>query len=80
MMKKVVIIFFIIKGIVRFEFIPRGHLCEALRRKRPELCPNNWFLHHDSAPAHKVLSLSGSFWPKNLLLKWNTHPLPLIWL
>jgi hypothetical protein len=25
-------------------------------------------------------SLSSSFWPKNLLLKWNTHPVPLIWL
>jgi hypothetical protein len=25
-------------------------------------------------------SLSSSFWPKNWLLKWNTHPIPLIWL
>jgi hypothetical protein len=25
-------------------------------------------------------SLSSSFWPKNRLLKQNTHPLPLIWL
>jgi len=25
-------------------------------------------------------SLSSSFWPKNRLLKWNTHPVPLIWL
>jgi hypothetical protein len=24
--------------------------------------------------------LSSSFWPKNWLLKWNTHPVPLIWL
>jgi hypothetical protein len=23
-------------------------------------------------------SLSSSFWPKNQLLKWNTHPVPLI--
>jgi len=23
-------------------------------------------------------SLSSSFWPKNQLLKWNAHPLPLI--
>jgi hypothetical protein len=26
------------------------------------------------------LSLSSSFWLKNRLLKWNTHPVPLIWL
>jgi hypothetical protein len=25
-------------------------------------------------------SLSSSFWPKSRLLKWNTHPFPLIWL
>jgi hypothetical protein len=25
-------------------------------------------------------SLSSSFWPKNRLLKWNTHPVPLTWL
>jgi hypothetical protein len=23
---------------------------------------------------------SSSFWPKNQLLKWNTHPIPLVWL
>jgi hypothetical protein len=25
-------------------------------------------------------SLSSSSWPKNQLMKWNTHPIPLIWL
>jgi hypothetical protein len=25
-------------------------------------------------------SLSSIFWPKNQLLKWNIHPIPLIWL
>jgi hypothetical protein len=25
-------------------------------------------------------SLSSSFWPKDRLLKWNTHPVPLIWI
>jgi hypothetical protein len=25
-------------------------------------------------------SLSSSFWPKTRLLKWNTYPVPLIWL
>jgi hypothetical protein len=24
-------------------------------------------------------TLSSSFWYKNPLLKWNTHPIPLIW-
>jgi alpha-L-fucosidase len=82
---------FNIKGTVHFEFIAQGQigsqafymeeleeLHEALHRKRPELWPNDWILHHDSAPAHKVLS--SSFWPKNRLLKLNTHPIPPIWL
>jgi hypothetical protein len=25
-------------------------------------------------------ALSSSFWPKNGLMIWNTHPIPLIWL
>jgi len=25
--------------------------CEAVLRKRPELWPNDWILHHDNAPA-----------------------------
>jgi hypothetical protein len=32
-------------------------LPEAVRRKRPELWPNNWILHHDSAPVHRALSV-----------------------
>jgi hypothetical protein len=31
-------------------------LHEAVHRKRFELQPKNWILHHDNAPAHKVLS------------------------
>jgi hypothetical protein len=30
-------------------------LCETVHRKRPEIWPNNWILHHNDAPAHKVL-------------------------
>jgi len=57
------------KGTVHFEFTPQGQttnqayyveilkrIREAVRRKRPELWPNNWILHHDNAPTHKALS------------------------
>jgi hypothetical protein len=53
-MKKILITFFDIKGTVHFEFIPQGQtvnqayfveilkrLCEAVRRKRPELWPTD---------------------------------------
>jgi hypothetical protein len=63
-MKTLLITFFDIKGTVHFEFIPQGQtvnqayyveilkqLREAVRRQRPELWPNDWILHHDSAPA-----------------------------
>jgi hypothetical protein len=49
-------------------------LRKAVRRKRPKLWPNDWIIHHDNATAHKALS--SSFWPKNGLLKWNTHHSP----
>jgi transposase len=65
-----IISFFDIKGIVHFEFIPEcqtvnqaycveilKRLREAVRRKRPELWPNDWILHYDNAPAHKALSV-----------------------
>jgi hypothetical protein len=51
-------------------------LCEAGRRKGPELWPKKCILHHDNAPAHK--ELSSSFWSKNRLLDCNTYPIPLI--
>jgi len=56
-----------IKGKVHFEFIPQGQtvnldyyveilwrLREAVYRKRPELWPNDWILHHNNAPAYKA--------------------------
>jgi hypothetical protein len=80
-----------IKGTAHSEFIPQGQkmnhvyyveiltwLCEAVCTMRPELWPNNWILHHDNAPTHKALSTS--FCPKNLLLKWNTYPIPDLFL
>ena len=68
-MKVMLIFFFYLKGIVHYEFVPRGEtvnkefylnvlkrLREAMRRKRPEACTNNtWMLHHDNAPAHASL-------------------------
>jgi len=61
--------FFVWKGIVHREFIPRGQMVnkqlhqellarlrDAVRRKRPELWENQtWMLHHDNAPAHASL-------------------------
>jgi transposase len=32
-------------------------LLEGVCRKRPELWPNDGIIHHDSAPAHKALSV-----------------------
>jgi hypothetical protein len=32
-------------------------LDEALHRERPEIWPSDWILHHDNAPAHKVLTV-----------------------
>jgi hypothetical protein len=48
-------------------------LCEAVRRKIPELWPKDWILQ---LTRH---SLSRSFWNKNWLPKWNTHSIPLMW-
>jgi hypothetical protein len=45
-----------------------------VKREIPELLQNDWILNYDNAPANKALS--SSFWPKNGLLKWNSHPIP----
>jgi hypothetical protein len=70
-MKTMLMTFFDSKGIVHYEFIPQGQtvnqayyveimkrLREAVcKKKRPELWPNDWILHHDKAAAHKALSV-----------------------
>jgi hypothetical protein len=94
MMKMMLITSLISKVLFTFKCIQQSHtvkqayymeilkwLREALSKKRPELWPNNSILYHDNAPAYKVCSVrSSSLWPKNRLLKCNTHPVPLIWL
>jgi hypothetical protein len=41
-------------------------LPEAVCRKRPELWPSDWILHHDYAPAHKAHSVK-QFLAKKLI-------------
>jgi len=67
--KKMLLTFFDIRGIVHYEFVPTGQtvnqvyylavlerLHEKVRWKRSELFANNsWILHHDNAPAHTAL-------------------------
>jgi len=51
-------------------------LHETVRRKMPEV----WSTIGFSTMELTRYSLSSSFWPKNQLLKWNTHFVLLIWL
>jgi histone-lysine N-methyltransferase SETMAR len=58
------------QAVVHSEFIAQGQtvnqqcywevlttLRESVRRKRPELWPDKWILHHDNVPAHDALSV-----------------------
>jgi hypothetical protein len=88
-MKAMLITFFDIKDIVHFEFIPEGQtvnqafyveilkrLLEAVCRKGPELWPNNWILHHDTAPAYKALSVRNFLDQKSIIGTENTPSSP----
>jgi histone-lysine N-methyltransferase SETMAR len=69
-MKTMLITFSDVKGIVHYEFILQGYtlneayyteilkrLREAVHRKRSELLPKDWILHHDNALAPTALSV-----------------------
>jgi hypothetical protein len=56
---------------VLFEVLTR--LQESVWRKRPELWPDKWILHHDNAPAHDALSVR-QFLAKKSITKMD-HPL-----
>ncbi|UYV82193.1 hypothetical protein LAZ67_21001311 [Cordylochernes scorpioides] len=70
--KVMLTVFFDYQGIVHHEFQQQGstitadsylgvlrRLREAIRQKRPELWRSkSWILHHDNAPAHRVLKIS----------------------
>ena len=67
--KKMLLTFFEIRGIVHYKFVPTGQtvnqvyylevlerLLEKVRRKQLEIFANNsWISHHDSVPAHTAL-------------------------
>jgi hypothetical protein len=77
-----------IQGIVHKEFVPPGQTvngkfyCEVLKRlregiwrKRPEKWKkNNWFLHHDNAPAHTSFDVRQFLTSKNITV--IPHPPP----
>jgi len=84
--KTMLISFFDANGIVHSEFVPNGQtvnqafylqvlkrLCDAVRRKHPELCQSGeWWLNHNNAPAHKALSVK-QFLTKNSMTQ-LLHP------
>jgi len=66
--KVMLIVFFDIRGVVHYEFVPQGQtvnkeyylgvmrrLRERICKKRPDLWANNsWILHDDNAPSHRA--------------------------
>jgi hypothetical protein len=82
--KALLTVFFDYRGVVHYEFLPTGktvnkeyylevmrRLCNAIRRKRPDLwVENSWILHHDNAPAHTSMLI------RNYLAKHSTNMAP----
>jgi len=81
--------FFDSRGVVHHEYAPQGQavtkeyyegvlcrLCNAVRRKRPDLwVAKTWQLHHDNAPAHSSHLIQG-FW-LNATFPWLVRLLTL---
>jgi hypothetical protein len=72
--------------IVHFEFLEQDRtvnqhcyleilasLREAVRRRRPELWPDAWILHHDNGLAHDALAVR-EFLAKQLIMKLDNPP------
>jgi hypothetical protein len=51
-------------------------LREAVRRKKPELWPNDWILRHNSAPAHKALCVKQFLAQKSINEMEHPHYFP----
>ena len=78
--KAMMIVFFDIWGVIYIDWVPEGQtvnqvyyknvlttLRERVRRRRPDMWKNaSWILHHDSAPAHNVLSVKRYLAKKNI--------------
>jgi len=48
-------------------------LREGIRRRRPHTWKNNWFLHHDTAPAHTSLVVRQFLTSKNVTVIPHSH-------
>jgi hypothetical protein len=68
-MKTMLISFFDSKGTVYCECISQAkqRLLEAVHRKKPEVWPHDWILHHDNASAHKTLSVKQFLVQKSII-------------
>jgi hypothetical protein len=80
-----------IQGIVHKEFLPPGHIvndkyyCEVLKRLREGIRrkpsenwkKNNWFLHHEKAPAHTSLVVRQFLTSKNITVIPHPPPTPI---
>jgi hypothetical protein len=82
------ITYFIIKDTARFEFIPQGQTVNKdCRVEMLNLCIQKGLnfgptIEFSTTTVLRLAksSLSSSFWPIGRLVKWNIHPVSMIWL